>query len=158
HVPGSPWPDRLLSRWAIVRKNSNDFDLLSTAHYADDIRPKWDLPQEKPRGKKGLGALWPGRPLSDLDDLGISAVTVNINLNSFMRMTGQSDGSFEYAGRRWYVDDNFVGQLDDTLLEAARRRLIVSAIILVGQAKSAPDRQWGRLIAHPDAAPSGVYV
>jgi len=151
--------DRLLSRWAVVRKSNAGFELLSPAHYADAIHLKWDLPEEKPRNKKGLGALWRGRPLQDLEDLDVSAVTVNIQLNSFMRTApGEGRHPFEHLHKAWYVDDNAVEQLDQTLLEAARRHLIVSAIILIGQAQGSPDRAWGRLLAHPDADPAGVYA
>lgn len=151
--------DRLLSRWLVVRKRANGFDFLSPAHYADHIQSKWNLPEEKPRNKKGLGALGPGRPLADLEDLDISAVTVNIQLNGFMRSAaGEGRGSFVYAGRTWHTDDHAVAQLDQTLLEAAKRKLVVSAIILIGQAQASQDQAWGRLVAHPDADPSGIYV
>jgi hypothetical protein len=117
------------------------------------------LPEEKPRGRKGLGALWSGRPLTDLDDLGISAVTVNIRLNSLMRMMPATNRSqFLYSGRAWYVDDRSVERLDTALLEAAKRHIIVSAIILISHAKESPDREYGKLLAHPDAHPAGKYV
>lgn len=161
--------ERLLSRWAIVRKMGSGFELLSPAHYTDDIQPKWNLPEAKPRNKKGLGSLSPGRPLKDLDEMDISAVTVNISLSSLMR-TSPAEGpeqtsgraparvAFQYAGRTWYLDSRALEHLDQTLLEAAKRRLIVSAIILINQVRASSDHAWGKLVAHPDAHPSGIYV
>ncbi len=151
--------DRIFSRWAVAREENGRLTLQSHARYCDSIAPRWNLPEEKPRGRKGLGALWHGRPLSDLDELGISAVTVNILLGNFMRTApGDRRIAFEYGGRTWYVERHAIEHLDGTLLEAAKRRLIVSAILLVDQAAKSPDREWGRLVAHPDAHPSGHFA
>jgi hypothetical protein len=156
---GNRTHDRLFSRWAVAQPTGDGYTLLSHARYPDIVEPKWDLPEEKPRGRKGLGALSSGRPLSDLEDLGIAAATVNISLNSFMRSApGEGRTAFDYGGRTWYADNRTVWQLDRTLLEAAQRHLVVSAIILVNQAGNSPDREYGRLVAHPDAHPSGHYV
>lgn len=151
--------DRLLSRWAIVQKAGDSYALQSHLHYADTIFSSNTLPEEKPRNKKGLGALWPGRPFSDLADLDISGVTVNISLNSFMRTTaGDGRTPFTYAGKTWYAEDGYVAALDKTMLTAAQRKIIVSAIILINHAHESPDKVFGKLIAHPDAHPAGIYV
>lgn len=157
---GSREHDRLLSRWAVVRQKGNDYELLSHAHYADTVQAHADLPEEKPRNKKGIGALWTGRPLSDLDELGLSAVTVNLMLSNVLyTLPGQGRTPFVYAGRTWYANDDYVRQIDASLQEAAKRHLIVSVIVLIGQAQpDSPDAAFGRLIAHPDADPSGIYV
>jgi len=151
--------DRLLSRWAVVRKTNDQIELLSHAHYADTIQVSDPPPALKPRTRKGLGALGLGRPLSDLEDLGISAVTVNITLHDIIRLTpaDQCD-PHEFAGRTWYVPRGTLRQLDRTLREAASRELVVSAIILLPQAQNYSDPEFGRLIAHPDADPSGIFV
>jgi hypothetical protein len=151
--------DRLFSRWAIAKQPGAALEPLSRAHYPDIVESSSTLPEERPRGRKGLSALWTGRPLTDLDDLGISAVTVNIRLNSLMRMTpGTGRSEFSYGNRTWYVDDHSVERLDSTLREAARRHIIVSAIILISKANESPDREYGKLIAHPDAVSAGTYV
>ncbi|MHA3773085.1 DUF5722 domain-containing protein [Verrucomicrobiota bacterium sgz303538] len=151
--------DRLFSRWTIGRQGKDDIILLSHARYCDQVQPKWNLPEEKPRGRKGLGGFSLGRPTSDLDELGISAVTVNILLGTFMRTTpGEGRTAFEYAGKTWYTDDRAIQQLDHTLQEAAKRHILVSAIILVNQASQAPDAEFTRLTAHPDAHPSGHFA
>ena len=151
--------DHLLSRWAVARKAGDGFELMSRAHYADMVQAIQELPEEKPRNRKGLGALWSGRPLSDLDDLDIGSVTVNINLNSLVRTTpGDGLTPFDYAGRTWYANNSYVVTLDNTMLEASKRKIIVSAIILISQASGAGAGDFARMIAHPDADPSGIYV
>jgi hypothetical protein len=151
--------DRLLDRWAVVAKSAEGVSLRSHFRYADEVKAIGSPPWPTPRGKKGVGALWAGRPLSDLDDLGISWATVNVVITPLLRGSpGAGRTSFEAFGRTWYADDRTVEHLDQSLLEAAKRQIIVSAIILVGQAKSAADPTIGKLLAHPDADPAGVYV
>ncbi|MDQ3814044.1 MAG: DUF5722 domain-containing protein, partial [Armatimonadota bacterium] len=151
--------DRLLSRWAVVKKAGDGYELMSHARYPDIVRPQWDLPAEKPRNKKGLGGVSLGRPLSDLDDLGLGAVTVNIVLNGLMQTApGSGRTPVEYAGGTWYVDDAYVSRFDNLLRETAKRRIIVSAIVLIGQAKGSSAGSFSHLLAHPDADPSGIFA
>ena len=151
--------DRLFSRWAVARKAGDSYTLLSHACYVGLVESMWDLPEEKPRGRKGLGALSAGRPVSDIEDLGIAGATVNIVLNGFMRTTpSERRTAFDYASRTWYADNNAIAQLDSAMMEGAKRRLIISAIILVNQAGKSADPEYGRLVAHPDAHPSGHFA
>ena len=157
--PGQSPHDRLFSRWAVMRQEATGPVLLSHARYADVVEPRWQLPVEKPRGRKGLGALSPDRPLRDIEDLGISAVTVNVVLGSFMRtLDGPGRTPFSVGGRTWFIDDAAVGPLDRTMEEAARHRLIVSAILLVQQAAHSADRAYGRMVTHADADPYGHFA
>jgi hypothetical protein len=151
--------DRLLSRWAVVRKSARGYELVSHARWADAVKSKWDTPELKPRSKKGLGGFHAGRLDSDLDDLGIVAVTVNVSLNGIMRVSpGEGRTAFEHGGRTWYADDGAVASLDRTIGAAAKRKLLVSAIILINPISRSPDKDWARLACHPDAHPSGTYV
>ncbi|HEX8912064.1 MAG TPA: DUF5722 domain-containing protein, partial [Humisphaera sp.] len=96
---------------------------------------------------------------SDLDDLGIGAVTVNVVLTSFMRSAaGPGRTAFEHAGRTWWADDRAVANLDRTLAETAKRDVMVSAIILIPLPKSAEPGSYARLVAHPDADPSATFA
>jgi hypothetical protein len=149
--------DRLITRWALVNA---DGALASHLRYADEITPLGPEPSRPtPRNRKGLGALWPGRPLSDLDDLAVSFVTVNVNTNGLFRAAPAPGRTpFEAFGRTWYTDDAGVAHLDQALLEAAKRQITVSAILLVSQARAAGADPFARTIAHPDADPSGIYV
>ncbi len=151
--------DRLLSRWVVVSKIGDGYKLLSHARYPDSIQPANQLPLEKPRNKKGLGGFSIGRPVEDLDELNISAATVNIVLNSlFSTEPAAGRTAFLYGGRTWYSHDTAVAQLDSTLQESAKHSLVISAIVLIAQAKSAPEGSFSRLLAHPDADPSGIYA
>jgi len=152
--------DRLLSRWAVVRRKSGGLALVSTARFADTVEPVRNVPEEHPRAKKGLGGFWKHEHiLSDLDDLGISAVTVNILLNNLFSTT-PADGwtPFEYANRTFYVNGSAIRGYDAMLTETAKRGIVVSAIILIGQGYQAPPNSWSRLVAHRDAHPSGIFV
>lgn len=151
--------DRLLSRWAVARRTGDTFTLLSPAHYANRITPLHALPEERPHNKKGIGGFTLGRPISDLTDLGLSAATVNIVLNSLFATTpGPGRSAFQYAGRTWYAEDRNIADLDRTLQATAQHHLVVSAIILLGQGGNAPTDSFSHRIAHPDADPSGIFV
>ncbi len=151
--------DRLLSRWVIITKTKTGYTLCSHARYPDVIEPKYQLPEERPRNKKGLGGLGIDRPIEDLDSLHISAATVNIVLNSlFHTQAAPGRTAFKYCDSTYYSDNNSVLQLDKTLLEAAKRKIIISAIILIGQSKGESSGSYSKLLAHPDADPSGIYA
>jgi hypothetical protein len=151
--------DRLLSRWVVVRKVGASYELRSQARYPDTVYAPTTPPEAKIRNKKGLGGFGTDRPLSDIEDLGISAVTVNIVLNSLVS-TEPGDGRtpFSYGGKTWYANDAPVVSLDRTLVEAARHHLVVSAIVLVGQGAESPVGSFSHLLAHPDADPAGIFA
>lgn len=151
--------DRLLSRWVVARKVDDTYALLSHGRYADSVAPLHDLPRVTPFSKKGLGGFsaWGRGPVSDLDELGIASVTVNIWLN-FMRMgPGENHLPFESNEKTYYVDANTIHGLDLTLLEAARRGIVVSAILLVPKAESYQNEKLGNIFEHPDCDPAGIY-
>ncbi len=151
--------DRLLSRWAIVKKAGDGYELLSHARYADAVQPRAALPEEKPRNKKGLGGVSLGHPVSDFDDLGLSAVTVNVVLNGLLNTAASANRtSYQYGGRTWFVNNNVVEGFDKLFAETSKRRLVVSVIILIGQAGNSPAGSYSELIAHPDADPSGIFA
>jgi hypothetical protein len=97
--------------------------------------------------------------VEDIEALGVSAVTINIMLDSYMRTEpGAGRTPYPYCGRTWYTDDAAVANLDDHMLSAAKYNLIVSAIILLNQGKDAPEGDFRRIVAHPDADPAGIFV
>ena len=156
---GAGFYDRLLSRWAVAQKSGSGYALLSQARYPDFVKPRADLPEAKLRNKKGLGGFAPDRPLSDLADLDVSAVTVNIVLNSlFATAPNAGRTPFTYGGRTWYAEDSRFADLDRSLLEAANHHLVVSAIVLLAQGGNAPADSFSHQTAHPDADPSGIFV
>lgn len=152
--------DRIFSKWAVVKKGQNGFELLSHARYADHISSQWDLPDEKPVNKKGIGGFHAGgrAPVSDLDDLGIGSVTMNIWITNFMRSKPSDQTlSFEFDGKTYYADRKSIASFDSTLAETAKRNIIVSAILLIGKASNTPDQEIGRIFEHPDCDPAGIY-
>jgi len=151
--------DRLFSRWAVALKSDEHVSLLSHGHYANKVASRPGLAPAVARGRKGLGAFSPGRPIEDVADLGSSAVTINLLLQSLFEDSSQSNGSaYEYGGRRWYLNDSAVTRIDESVRLAAELRQIVSAILLIGPAGNSPEGSFRRTIAHPDADPAGIYV
>ena len=150
--------DRLLSKWVLVRKTTEGYRLASHARYADEVEPKWNLPDEEPKCKKGLGGVSAQRPLSDLDDLGVCSITVNIFLGFLHSVAHAGDIAFSYNGKDYFADGKAIKANDQTLQYAASRHIIVSAILLVPQARGFSDALIGSEMAHPDADPAGVYA
>lgn len=159
HTPaGDHQSDRLLSKWVIVGKDNARFRLLSHARYADAIRPLYRLPDEKPSTKKGIGGFSANQFTGDLDSLGITSVTVNMWITQMMRSKPSDQTiAFEYGGKTYYADKGWVEHQDRTLLEAARRNIVVSSIILIDKAVNCPDKEIGKIFEHPDCDPSGIY-
>ncbi len=151
--------DRLLSRWAVAKKVGENYELMSHARYADFVQPRAALPAEKPRNKKGLGGVSLGRVTSDFDDLGLAAVTVNMVLNGLLdSAAGPNRTSYQYGGRTWFVNDKFVEGFDKLFLETSKRHLVVSLIVLIGQAKGSPAGSFSKLLNYPGADPSGIFA
>ena len=87
--------DRLTSRWQLVCKTDTGFEPLSKARYAEwmtSLSPQ--LPAAKPANNKGLGGWHFGLLPDELDELGISAVTVNAVAAPYLKTIGikSSDG------------------------------------------------------------------
>lgn len=156
---GRPY-DRFSSRWQIVRSaEGGKVAALSAARYADDLVCRSpDLPAAAPKNKKGLGG-WHAGPLpGELDELGISAVTVNVMVHSLIALTPGADTTpFEWQGRTYYAQEKNLAALDATFLEAARRGAMVSAILLVANPANTSD-PLVRLLGHPAATRDGIFA
>ncbi len=151
--------DRLLSRWQIVRKTADAFEALSAAHYADDVIPRApDLPQARLKNKKGLGGWHTGHLPGELDELGISAVTVNVMIHSLVSLQPDEGMTpFEWQGRTYYARDKALEGFDNTFREAQKHGVMVSAILLV--ANPAKDSSpVAKLLGHPDATKEGTFA
>lgn len=152
--------DALFSKWAIVEKNNGKMLLRSHAHYADSITPQYSLPDEQPGNMKGLGDFNAKEPemIKDVDSLGVASVTVNIWIRGLLNSSAaDTTMPFMYNGKTYHANQSWVNEMDKTMMEAAKRKLIVSAIILVDQAFQFSDTAIGKLMAHPDCDPAGVY-
>lgn len=150
--------DRLTSRWQLVQKNASGIEPLSHARYADEVASRApDLPPAKPKSKKGLGGWHTGRLPDELEELGISSVTVNVMIHSLVSLDSQPDTTpFTWQGRTYYAREKALAGLDATFLEAQKRGVMVSAILLV--ANPAKDTSpVVEIIGHPDATPEGIF-
>lgn len=147
--------DRGLSRWAVVRKNQNKMELQSHARYADEIQAKYQLTPLKLKSKKGLGGYDNTRGFhSDLDDLQISSITVNVSISSFLNLTDKGNSiTHSYNGKTYYMSKSYIDNLDKTFKTAAARDIVVSAVILVQSAAQSVDQAAGKLLQHPDFSP-----
>ena len=151
--------DRLLSKWVLAEKTASGYQLLSHAHYPDEIKAKYDLPKEVAKGRKGLGGFSVNRGhTEDLDELNITSATVNIWFDQFM-FTKPAPGRIEhvYNGKSYYFTEKDVAKFDATFQATARKGIVTAAILLIDKAKSCPDPEIGRLLQHPDMDPAGIY-
>lgn len=151
--------DRLLSKWVVVKRTGEQYELVSHARYADAIAARQDLPEEKPAGRKGLGGFSTRRGhIEDLTDLGITSATVNIWFTRFMYTQPAADRiEHRYNGKAYYFGRKDVEQFDATFRTSAEKNIVTAAILLVDPMENCPDPEIGRLLQHPDMAPEGIY-
>ncbi|MEC3880731.1 DUF5722 domain-containing protein [Parapedobacter sp. 10938] len=143
--------DRALSKWVVVDKDQGGQGVRSHARFPDKIQPTRSMPQQAMKGRKGLGGYAYNRGFAgDLDDLSISSVTVNIPVTSLMYLDARPNTSMhEYGGKKYYVSNAQVADLDRTLQTAASKDIVVAAIILVQPAAQSADPKVGELLQHP---------
>lgn len=151
--------DRVLSKWVLAQKLKEGYQLVSSAHYPDQIYSKNNLTKDVAKGRKGLGDFGFKRGyVSDLDDLSITSVTVNIGFGKFMfSKPGPQRIAHQYNGKFYYFREKEVAQLDSTFLMTSRKGIITAAILLINNAEQCPDTLIGRLLQHPDMDPAGIY-
>ena len=138
--------DRILSKWAVVQGTKID----SHARYADDLPQPEGISEMKPASKKGLGGFFgPSLQVSDLDDLGITSVTVNIVLNTVINTerTGSFTQAHTYAGKTYYINSSQVGSLDRIFKACASRKIVTAAILLN---RPADNTAASRILRHPE--------
>ena len=151
--------DRLLSKWAVVKNGGAADEIVSHARYAETIYTAQHLPAMKPATKKGLGGFFHNQYESDLDDLGITSITVNIPITAYMYASPRGSAvPFEYGGKTYYFDENGLKTIDNALKDAQKRNIVVAAIILIQKAADCPDAEIGRLLQHPDYTSQGIYT
>lgn len=154
--------DRVLSKWMLVQENeeNENFTIVSHARHADSIVPVHDYSFVKPSSKKGLGGYSAGRRnmTSDLDELDITSVTVNVWVNHLFRSKPSPENiPFDYMGETYYINKEELEKFDETFISAANRNIEVSAILLIAKAVQSPDQTIGEILQHPDTDPAGIY-
>jgi len=151
--------DRLLSKWVLAQKSQTGYLLVSYARYADQIKAKYDLPNEKATSRKGLGGFSASRGnIEDLKDLDITSTTVNIWITRFM-FSKPADDRIEhlYNGKSYYFGEKAVAEFDSTFRTTARNHIITAAILLIDKSENSADPEIGKLLQHPDCDPAGIY-
>lgn len=154
--------DRLTSRWRVFHQSGTEYKPISHAKYADDVychNP--DLPPAKFSSKKGIGG-WNPRRLpkhpDELKELGVSAVTVNMNGIHQFATLAPSKGSepFKWQGKTYFANTKSFAKFDAIFREAEESQLVVSAILLITNPGERKDPRIG-LLAHPDADKDGKF-
>jgi hypothetical protein len=126
--------------------------MVSHARYPDKIIAAQTATPQKPTTKKGLGGYF-NHPTQrqDLNDLGITSVTVNVPVSGYMRShPGGNAIEHRYGGKSYYFDRGSVETQDATLRECADRNIVVAAIVLIQPAAALLDSEIGNLLQHPD--------
>jgi hypothetical protein len=151
--------DKILSKWVLAHKTADGYRLISHARYADEMQSEFDLVDEKPTSKKGLGGFSTSRGhVGDLEDLDITSATVNIWFTRFMHTKpGPDRMEHSYNGKSYYFEKEAVEGFDETFRTCAEHNIIVAAILLVDKQERCPDPQIGSLLQHPDMDPAGIY-
>lgn len=143
--------DRLLSSWAIVKKNGEKYELLSPARYVgDNITPKNNYERFAPANKKGLGGCDMNH--SDVRDLGFTSMTTNIILRDVLQPS--ANGTYEYAGKKWQTGD--ISRLDTEIKKAYENNMMVSVILLIHTRFLGTD-EWTKLVSHPEGTTAGIW-
>ena len=127
--------DRIVSRWALVKTlDDGTHKLVSHARYADQV-PSLASPVPMPlKSKKGLGGFYINENLSDLDDLQIGSVTVNVVANNLISTSagtfGSNSISHKYATNTFYFDRGQIEYYDRVMKECYKRGIVTSVILL----------------------------
>ena len=151
--------DRLFSRWSVTSRPQQPVRPDVSPRYAEVEHPARSAAHPLLRSKKGLGGFDVRRGfVSDLDELGIATVTVNVPLDFLRQRTATADGSpaHEYGGAAYDVDAGAIAALDATLRAAAEREILVFAILLVPPPRDSSP--ISRLMAHPDYEPPAHFA
>lgn len=151
--------DRLTSRWQLFLKTADGLEVLTHGHYADVVACRApELPPAKPKTKKGLGGWTPNRLPGELDDLGISSVTVNMMIHSLVSLDpAPGHTPFQWQGRTYHADEKALAGYDHTFREAEKRGVMVSVILLVANPARGGDKVV-RLLGHPGATKDGTFA
>jgi len=151
--------DRSLSQWVIVKSGTSADEMMSFAHYPDNIEAIQNMKEGVLKGKKGLGGFAVGRGFTqDLDDLQIASVTVNIPITAYMYLQPTAN-TFEhtYGGKTYYFNKAGIEMLDKTLQKAYEKNIMVAAILLIQKTPECADPEIGALLQHPTFTDKGIY-
>ncbi|MEN8661731.1 MAG: DUF5722 domain-containing protein [Lentimonas sp.] len=148
--------DRIANRYALGHQHSdgNGIELLSPATWATDLSgaAERDIPRLRPTNKKGLGGISYKEGIydEDLDDLGITASTVNIELGALINLGPKSKTiDYTHQGKTWKFSAAEVHKHDNNIRQLTEKGIVTSAILLVGKNAEA--------LVHPEYNSAGIY-
>lgn len=151
--------DRLLSKWVIVKESGSNETIDSHARYADIIETRQSMSPGILKSKKGLGGFFMNGYSSDLDQLGITSITVNVPITAMMYSYPASNTiEHIYGNKKYYFSRNYLNGLDQALQLASSKKIIVAAILLVQKASESADPVIGKILQHPSYTSEGIYT
>ncbi len=147
--------DEALSKWVVTR----DGEILSSARYADYIKPTRNMQEGILAGRKGIGGYHIGRGhSSDLVDFPVTSITVNIWITRMMYLEERENTiAHEYDGKTYYFNAASVEGFDRTMLEALKHNIVVAAIILINPAHQSVDPVIGQLLQDEHFDEAGAF-
>lgn len=149
--------DRATWRWRLADDDSQWHSPASWAtEYDDTVARK--LPRLTASSVKGIA----GVPQIETDDhpifeLGVHHATVNVVLNSLIRDAPANGWEpWEFEGDTFFINSRQLANHDTTLRQLAKKDIVVSAILLVGNGRHA-DGKPHTAMTHPEAQVRGIY-
>lgn len=151
--------DRLHSGWRIKAAQSDDPQdiFLSARHYATEFKTSTLTSSTplRPENQKGLSGFSSRGPKSDLHDLGITAVTINLVLTRFI---SESDGpgreEIPAPGPPIFFNNSAFTALDKLIDHCRQHNIVVTAIVLIPRTKQS---ERHGVLEHPESD-GGVYT
>ena len=151
--------DRLFSGWRIkaMKPKDNQDVFLSARYYATEFKTNSFTTSGplRPENQKGLSGFSTRGPKSDLPELGIKAVTINLVLNRFISTAGGPERDVIPApGPPIYFNSSAFTALDQLIDYCRQHNIIVTAIVLVPRTKRSDPKV---VLQHPESE-GGVYT
>ena len=151
--------DRLYSGWRIkATKRQDEQDaFLSARHFANEFKINNVTANAplRPKNQKGLSGFSSRGPKSDLHELGIKAVTINLVLNRFISNSGgPGREAIPSPGPPIYFNTSAFTALDQLVNHCRQHDIIVTAIVLIPRTKRS---QVHAVLQHPESE-GGVYT
>ncbi|WP_345318892.1 DUF5722 domain-containing protein [Novipirellula rosea] len=150
--------DRLQSGWRLARSVSGSLSYLTARTFATEIDVIGDnhSPQRPlPANQKGLGGIDLHGPIDELRELGVTAITVNIAITTFVKDSpGQGRIKIPTSGEPVYFDTLTLSHYDRVMNWARENNVVVSAIILIPTPRAGEDASP---LVHPEHD-GGIYT
>ncbi|MDF1812464.1 MAG: DUF5722 domain-containing protein [Verrucomicrobiales bacterium] len=144
--------DRAVSRWRLddLENNISSHAKWPT-HYIPEVGNQ-ELKPERSTGKKGIGGV-PAIMSPDhmIFELGVKHATINVILDGLLyRQKKPGLKPWDFEGRTYYINKNFLATKDATIRNLAKNNVIITCILLI---RNAPNAE----LKHPEAEARGIY-